>query len=106
MLLLAVSPEEGERLLLAVGTEELTLEHLLVLAAQKGTSAIRDFWGVRNGINKGFWQSDLSQAPSFVVFSCVCAVHSPRQSSPRVYASLSSSSSAVRVLSPTSPAFI
>lgn len=53
MLLVEVSPEEGEWLLLAVGTVELTLEHLLVLAAQKGTSAIRDFWDVRNGINKG-----------------------------------------------------
>lgn len=52
-MLLEVSPGEGERLLLVVGTEELTLEHLLVLAAQKGTSAIKDFWGVRNGINKG-----------------------------------------------------
>lgn len=53
MLLLEVNPEDGERLLLAVSTVELTLEHLLLLAAQKGTSAIRDFWDVRNGINKG-----------------------------------------------------
>lgn len=53
MLLLEGSTEEGERLLLAVGSVELTLDYLLVLAAQKGTSAIRDFWDVRNGINKG-----------------------------------------------------
>lgn len=53
MLLLEVSPEEGGRLLLAVGTVELTLEHLLVLVAQKETSAIGDFWDVRNGTNKG-----------------------------------------------------
>lgn len=52
MLPVEVSPEEGEWLLLAVGTVKLTLEHLLVLAAQKGASAIRDFWDVRNGINK------------------------------------------------------